>query len=138
MSKRLFVFKGSNYSRAAFFAARALLVLGPDAACSNEETALLLDCAHPYMSLYIKELQQRSSETYSDLRIRKSLYNVYAVLPVDLVNPKWEEWLLGKPEGSMLYSSYEASTFDYGIWHLCPHHFNIRKDPWHICLVPII
>ncbi|KIJ93831.1 hypothetical protein K443DRAFT_12558 [Laccaria amethystina LaAM-08-1] len=91
-----------------------------------------------YSSLYVKELEQRGSETYSDLCVHKSLYNAYAVLPADLVNPKWEEWLLGKPEGHTLYSSHEASTFDYDIWHLCPRHSNIREDPRHICLVPII
>ena len=114
MSKRLFVFKGSNYSRAAFFTARPLFDLGPDAACSKEETARLLDCAHPYMArlhflfyfifIFSRFMSRSLNSAYSDLRVCKSLYNVYAVLPADLVNPKWAEWLLGKPKGRTLYS----------------------------------
>ncbi|EDR06069.1 uncharacterized protein LACBIDRAFT_329167 [Laccaria bicolor S238N-H82] len=97
------LFDGSVYTRAAYHSTRSLFDEEALAICDGEDIANLLAIVHPLMSRYCRSLDDGVQETQCDLRVRKSLYNAWAVLSTDHANSAWDEWMLEAPEGDEDY-----------------------------------
>ncbi|EDR06726.1 uncharacterized protein LACBIDRAFT_299547 [Laccaria bicolor S238N-H82] len=93
------LFDGSIYTRAVFHSALSLFGEDSLADCDGEDIAKLLTIVHPLMLRYIRSLNDGAQETQGDLRVRKSLYNAWAVLSTDHANQVWDEWMLEAPDG---------------------------------------
>ncbi|EDR08409.1 uncharacterized protein LACBIDRAFT_326834 [Laccaria bicolor S238N-H82] len=107
------LFDGSVFTHAVYYSACSLFDEEGLADCDGEDIANLLTIVHPLMIHYVRSLDDGSQETPGDLRVRKSLYNAWAVLSTDHANPDWDEWMLEAPLEDEYYAEEDCLTGDF-------------------------